>query len=147
MPIITNQDIINLFEQAALTDKRLPRAIKKQKTTASWQEVKQEKMYKHSWNDATFVIKPSSKDISRWWIASTLLREVVEDLQVKRIIWSRAKKIPFSRIARFVGVDRRKVKTMWLEEIMYIRLWLQLHENNKKVNDMIDRIVLRNKYN
>ena len=99
MPIITDQDIINLFEQAALTDKRLPRAIKKQKTTASWQEVKQEKMYKHSWNDATFVVKPSSKDISRWWIASTILREVVEDLQAKRIIWSRAKKIPFSRIS------------------------------------------------
>ena len=147
MPIITNQDIINLFEQAALTDKRLPRAIKKQKTTASWQEVKQEKMYKHSWNDATFVIKPSSKDISRWWIASTLLREVVEDLQVKRIIWSRAKKIPFSRIARFVGVDRRKVKSMWLEEIMYIRLWLQLHEKTKKISDMIDKIVVVNKYN
>jgi len=147
MPIITDQDIINLFEQAALTDKRLPRAIKKQKTTASWQEVKQEKMYKHSWNDATFVIKPSSKDISRWWIASTLLREVVEDLQVKRIIWSRAKKIPFSRIARFVGVDRRKVKTIWIEEIMYIRLWLQLHQNTKKISDMIDRIVLINKYN
>jgi hypothetical protein len=147
MPIITDQDIINLFEQAALTDKRLPRAIKKQKTTASWQEVKQEKMYKHSWNDATFVIKPSSKDISRWWIASTILREVVEDLQVKRIIWSRAKKIPFSRIARFVGVDRRKVKTIWIEEIMYIRLWLQLHQNTKKISDMIDRIVLINKYN
>jgi len=147
MPIITNQDIINLFEQAALTDKRLPRAFKKQKTTASWQEVKQEKMYRHSWYDATFVVKPTSKDISRWWIASTILREVVEDLQAKRIIWSRAKKIPFSRIARFVGVDRRKVKTMWLEEIMYIRLWLQLHENNKKVNDMIDKIVVRNKYN
>ena len=147
MPIITDQDIINLFEQAALTDKRLPRAIKKQKTTASWQEVKQEKMYKHSWNDATFVIKPSSKDISRWWIASTLLREVVEDIQVKRIIWSRAKKIPFSRIARFVGVDRRKVKTIWIEEIMYIRLWLQLHQNTKKISDMIDRIVLINKYN
>ena len=147
MPIITNQDIINLFEQAALTDKRLPRAIKKQKTTASWQEVKQEKMYKHSWNDATFVVKPSSKDISRLGIASTILREVVEDLQAKRIIWSRAKKIPFSRIARFVGVDRRKVKTIWIEEIMYIRLWLQLHQNTKKVNDMIDRIVLRNRYN
>jgi len=147
MPIITDQDIINLFEQAALTDKRLPRAIKKQKTTASWQEVKQEKMYKHSWNDATFFIKPSSKDISRWWIASTLLREVVEDIQVKRIIWSRAKKIPFSRIARFVGVDRRKVKTIWIEEIMYIRLWLQLHQNTKKISDMIDRIVLINKYN
>ena len=147
MPIITNQDIINLFEQAAQTDKRLPRAIKKQKTTASWQEVKQEKMYKHSWNDATFVVKPSSKDISRWWIASTILREVVEDLQAKRIIWSRAKKIPFSRIARFVGVDRRKVKTMWLEEIMYIRLWLQLHEKTKKICEMIDKIVVVIKYN
>ena len=147
MPIITNQDIINLFEQAALTDKRLPKAIKKQKTTASWQEVKQEKMYKHSWNDVEFVIRPSSKDISRWWIAHTILREIVEDIPATRIIWSKAKKIPFSKIARFVGVDRRKVKTMWLEEIMYIRLWLQLHENNKKGNDMIDRIVLRNRYN
>ena len=147
MPKVTTNDLIKLFEEAARTDRRLPPAVKKQKTTASWLATKQEKMYSHSWNKVEFVIRPTSKDISRWWIASILLREVVEDIDLKRIIWLKAKRFPWTHIARFVGVDRRKVKRMWEEEIMYIRLWLQLNQNNKKINDIIDKIVINKKYN
>ena len=86
MPEVTTNDLIKLFEEAARTDRRLPPAVKKQKTTASWLATKQEKMYSHSWNKVEFVIRPTSKDISRWWIASILLREVVEDIDLKRII-------------------------------------------------------------
>ena len=142
MPEITVRDIVYLFEEAARTDRRLPRAFKKPKTTATWLETKQEKMYQHSWNKNELVVRPTARQIDRWWIASTLLREVVENIELKRIIWSKAKRFPWSQIARFVGVDRRKVKKMWEEEIMYIRLWLQLQEKNKKINDIIDKIVI-----
>jgi len=142
MPEITTQDIINLFEDAARTDKRLPSAIKKQKTTA-WMDHTQEKMYKHSYYAANFKIVPSSRDISRWWIASEILRSVVEDIEIKKLIWVRANKFPWTFIGRRFGYSRRKAKQVFEEEIIYIRLWLQLHEKHKKVNDMIDKIVLK----
>ena len=142
MPEITTQDIINLFEDAARTDRRLPSAIKKQKITA-WMDHTQEKMYQHSYYAANFKIVPSSRDISRWWIASEILRSVVEDIEIKKLIWIRANKLPWTMIGRRFGYHRRKVKQMFEEEIIYIRLWLQLHSNHKKVNDMIDKIVLK----
>ena len=142
MPEITTQDIINLFEDAARTDRRLPSAIKKQKTTA-WMDHTQEKMYKHSYHAASYKIVPSSKDISRWWIASEILRSVVEDVEKKKLIWVRANKYPWTVIGRRFGYHRRKVKQMFEEEIIYIRLWFQLHSKHKKVSDMIDKIVLK----
>jgi|TARA_R100001460_G_scaffold10632_2_gene25115 hypothetical protein len=143
MPRITSDDIVKLFEEAAVTDKRLPAPFKKQRLTMPWQETRQEKMYRYSYNNIEYIIRPSSQDISRWWIASILLGQIVEDLEVKKIIWLRAKKFPYSQIGRFVGKDRRKVKVIFEEEIAYIRLWLELYQGHKKINDMIDKIVLR----
>ena len=102
MPEITTQDIINLFEDAARTDRRLPSAIKKQKTTA-WMDHTQEKMYKHSYHAASYKVVPSSRDISRWWIASEILRSVVEDVEKKKLIWVRANKYPWTVIGRRFG--------------------------------------------
>jgi len=146
MPEITTQDIINLFEDAARTDRRLPSAIKKQKITA-WMDHTQEKMYQHSYYAANFKIVPSSRDISRWWIASEILRSVVEDIDTKKIIWIRARRFPWSNIGRMFGYSRHKVKKIWEEEMIYIRLWLQLHSKNKKISDMIDKIMLKKRYN
>jgi hypothetical protein len=39
------------------------------------------------------------------------------------------------------GYSRYKVKEKWLDEIAYIRLWLQLYQKNKKISDMIDKII------
>ena len=143
---ITVQDIITLFEQAALTDRRLPAAIRKQRITA-WLEYKQEKMYQHSYHKVEFKIIPTSRDIARWQIATTILKEIVEDIELKKIIWLRAKKFPYTQLGRLFGMSRRKLKQKYIEEIIYIRLWLQLHQQNKKISDMIDKIVLEKKYN
>ena len=146
MPDITTHDIIILFEEAARTDRRLPPAFKKANTTY-WMDYRQEKMYQHSWHKAEYTVKPTSKQISRWWIASEILRSVVEDIDTKKIIWVRAKRFPWSNIGRMFGYSRHKVKKIWEEEIIYIRLWLQLHSNNKKISDMIDKIMLKKRYN
>jgi|TARA_A100000171_G_C1995827_1_gene79495 hypothetical protein len=143
MPRITTDDIVKLFEEAAVTDKRLPAPFKKQRLTMPWQETKQEKMYRYSYNNIDYIIRPSSVDISRWWIASIILSKIVDEIETKKIIWLRAKKFPYAQIGRFVGKDRRKIKLIYEEEIMFIRLWLELHQNHKKINDMIDKIVLR----
>tara|TARA_R110002012_G_C11652591_1_gene611523 strand:- start:2257 stop:2697 length:441 start_codon:yes stop_codon:yes gene_type:complete len=146
MPEIVIKDIIDLFEEAALTDRRLPSAWSKQRVTA-WLDYTQEKMYMHSYNKVNFRIVPNSRDIQRWQIATEILKEVVESIEHKKIIWSRAKKIPFTQLGRMFGMSRRKIKIVWLEEIIYIRLWLQLHEKNKKIRDMIDKIVHKKRYN
>ena len=94
-----------------------------------------------------FKIVPTSRDIARWQIATTILKEIVEDIDLKKIIWLRAKKFPYTQLGRLFGMSRRKLKQKYMEEIIYIRLWLQLHQQHKKISDMIDKIVLEKKYN
>ena len=79
--VIAVEDIIELFKQAADTDKRLPAAIRRQQITA-WLDYKQEKMYKTSYHKASFKIIPNAKDIKRWEIASWILREIVNELDI-----------------------------------------------------------------
>ena len=145
MPEITVQDLIHLFEEAARTDRRLPPAFRKTKTT-SWLEYRQEKMYMHSWNKTEFKIIPTAKQIDRWWIASQLLGNVVQDIDLKKIIWLRAKRFPWTRIAKTFGMSRHKAKKAWEEELIYVRLWLHLHSKQKKINDIIDKIMIRTRY-
>ena len=140
MSKILAQDIINLFEEAARTDRRLPPAFTKQKTTA-WLDYSQEKMYQSSWHKTEFKIMPNQQQVSRWWIASELLRLVIEDIDNRKLIWARAKKMPFTQLGRMFGCSRHKIKNKYLEEIAYLRLWLELHKNNKKINDIINKII------
>ena len=143
MPDITTHDIILLFEEAARTDRRLPPAFKKARTT-HWMDYRQEKMYQHSWHKAEYKVKPTSRQITRWWIASEILRTIVEDIDTKKIIWVRARRFPWTHIGRMFGFNRHKVKKIWEEEIMYIRLYLQLSaKKNKKYNDIIDKIMVK----
>ena len=146
MPEINTKDIILLFEEAARTDRRLPPAYKKAKTT-HWVEYRQEKMYQNSWHKTELKVRPTSRQISRWWIAHIILGSVVEDIDTKKIIWIRAKRFSWSTIGRMFGYSRHKVKKLWEEEIIYIRLWLQIHSTNKKVLDMVDKIVIKKRYN
>ena len=146
MPDITTHDIILLFEEAARTDRRLPPAFKKASTTY-WMDYRQEKMYQHSWHKSEFKVKPTQRQVSRWWIASEIIRSGVEDIDTKKIISLRARRFPYSNIGRMFGYSRHKVKKIWEEEIIYIRLWFQLHSKNKKISDMIDKIMLKKRYN
>ena len=139
--VITVEDIIELFKQAADTDKRLPPAIRKQQITA-WLDYRQEKMYKHSYHKASFKIVPNARDIARWEIASWILRELVKELDMRKIIWLRGRRFPFTQLGRIFGYTRKQIKNKYLEEIIYLRLWLQLHQNDKKISDIIDKIVL-----
>jgi len=139
--VIAVEDIIELFKQAADTDKRLPAAIRRQQITA-WLDYKQEKMYKTSYHKASFKIVPNAKDIKRWEIASWILREIVSDLDMRKIIWLRGRRFPFTQLGRIFGYTRKQIKNKYDEEIIFVRLWLQLHSKNKKISDIIDKIVL-----
>ena len=140
MPKITIQDIIDLYEEAARTDRRLPPAFKKRRSTA-WLDYKQEKMYLHSYHKTEFRIIPNSQQVSRWWIASELLRLIIRDVDCRKLIWARGKRMSFTKLGKMFGYSRRKVKSLWLDEMAYMRLWLQLHEKNKKIRDIVDKII------
>ena len=140
MPKITIQNIIDLYEEAARTDRRLPPAFKKRRSTA-WIDYRQEKMYQYSYHKTEFRIVPNSRQISRWWIASELLRLVIADVDCRKLIWARGKRMSFTQLGKMFGYSRRKIKNLWLDEITYMRLWLQLHEKHKKISDIIDKII------
>jgi hypothetical protein len=142
MSEIAVQDLIHLFEEAARTDRRLPPAFRKARTT-QWMEYRQERMYRNSWHKTEYKVVPSSRQIDRWWIASQLLGNVVKDVDTKKIIWLRGRRFPWMRIAKTFGMSRYKAKKTWEEELIYIRLWLQLQKKNKKINDIIDKIMVR----
>jgi hypothetical protein len=142
MPEITVYDLIHLFEEAARTDRRLPSAFRKTRTT-SWLDYRQEKMYKHSYHKTEFKIVPTALQVDRWWVASELLRLIVKDIDTKKIIWLRAKKIPFTQLGRAFGMSRHKVKKVWEEELIYLRLYLQLYQKDKKISSILDKICVR----
>ena len=142
MPEITVYDLIHLFEEAARTDRRLPSAFRKTRTT-SWLDYRQEKMYKHSYHKTEYKIVPTALQVDRWWIASELLRLIVKDIDTKKIIWLRAKKIPFTQLGRAFGMSRHKVKKVWEEELIYLRLYLQLYQKDKKISSILDKICVR----
>ena len=145
MPEITVYDLIHLFEEAARTDRRLPSAFRKTRTT-SWLDYRQEKMYKHSYHKTEFKIVPTALQVDRWWVASELLRLIVKDIDTKKIIWLRAKKIPFTQLGRVFGMSRHKVKKVWEEELIYLRLYLQLYQKDKKISSILDKICVRKGY-
>ena len=142
MPEITVYDLIHLFEEAARTDRRLPSAFRKTRTT-SWLDYRQEKMYMHSYHKTEFKIVPTALQVDRWWVASELLRLIVKDIDTKKIIWLRAKKIPFTQLGRAFGMSRHKVKKVWEEELIYLRLYLQLYQKDKKISSILDKICVR----
>ena len=146
MPKIEFQDIVNLYEEAARTDRRLPPAYVKQKTTA-WVDYRQEKMYQHSYHKTELKIVPSPRQVERWWIASELLRIFIDECDMRKLIWARAKKIPFTKLGRIFGYSRHKIKQKWLEEVAFLRLCLQQAQTdpkkNKKIISIIDKIIIR----
>tara|TARA_R100000656_G_C3934747_1_gene125589 strand:- start:426 stop:860 length:435 start_codon:yes stop_codon:yes gene_type:complete len=142
MPEITVYDLIHLFEEAARTDRRLPSAFRKARTT-SWLEYKQEKMYMHSYHKTEYKIVPTALQIDRWWVACEILGRLVKDIDTKKIIWLRAKKIPFTQLGRAFGMSRHKVKKVWEEELIYLRLYLQLYQKDKKISSILDKICVR----
>jgi hypothetical protein len=142
---VTVQDLIHLFEEAARTDRRLPSAFQKTRTT-SWLDYRQEKMYKHSYHKTEFRVVPTAKQIDRWWVACELLGTIIKDIDTKKIVWLRASRFPWTRIAKTFGMSRHKAKKLWEEELIYVRLWLQLNRRQKKINDIIDKIMIRTRY-
>jgi|TARA_R100001530_G_scaffold135746_1_gene113771 hypothetical protein len=142
MPEVTVQDLIHLFEEAVRTDRRLPSAFRKERTTA-WLDYRQEKMYQHSYHKADFKIVPTASQIDRWWIACEILGKLVKDIDTKRMLWMRAKKIPFTQLGRAFGVSRHKIKKTWEEELIYLRLYLQIHQKNEKISSIVDKICVR----
>ena len=142
MSEVTVQDLIHLFEEAARTDRRLPSAFIKARTT-SWLDYRQEKMYKHSYHKTDFRIIPTASQVDRWWVACEILGRLVKDIDHKRIIWLRAKRMPFTQLGRAFGMSRHRIKKIWEEELIYLRLYLQLHQKNKKISSILDKICVR----
>ena len=142
MPEVTVYDLIHLFEEAASTDRRLPSAFQKTRTT-QWLEYKQEKMYMHNYYKTDFKIIPTALQIDRWWVACEILGRLVKDIDTKKIIWLRAKKIPFTQLGRAFGMSRHRIKKIWEEELIYLRLYLQLYQKDKKISSIVDKICVR----
>ena len=84
--------------------------------------------------------------INKKWVEHNKKEYGVQIIELKKIIWLRARRFPWTRIAKTFGMSRHKAKKAWEEELIYVRLWLQLHSQQKKINDIIDKIVIRTRY-
>jgi len=128
------------FNEAARTDRRLPGVIKHQKMS-SWVDYNKLEWLDKGYNDRKIIIRPTPRQITRWWFSQIILLEFVEEEESRKLIWLRAKRYPWTHIGRALGMDRRKVKSKYEEELIYLSLLLESNRRDKRIVDIIDKIL------
>lgn len=122
-------DLHDLFLEAAMTDRRLPAAVRKQKL-ASWPEYPLD-WHGYGWTQqGDTILRPTSKQISNYDYALRLGSGMPES--DRRIVWAvahsaafRARGPQWSKLARMLGLnDPRRVKQAYQDAL--VRLYYQV---------------------
>jgi len=122
-------DLHDLFLEAAMTDRRLPAAVRKQKL-ASWPEYPLD-WHGYGWTQqGDTILRPTSKQISNYDHALRLGSGMPEN--DRRIVWAvahsaafRARGPQWSKLARMLGLnDPRRVKQAYQDAL--VRLYYQV---------------------
>ena len=128
------------FNEAARTDRRLPNVIKHQKMS-SWVDYNKLDWLDKGYNSRKIVVRPTGRQITRWWFSQIILLEFVEDQDMRKLIWLRAKRYPWTHIGRALALDRRKAKNKYEEELIYLSMLLETNRRDKRIVDIIDKIL------
>lgn len=106
------------LERAAVTLRRLPPAIRKQRLTA-WPVVVHSRQEAYGWESAAYKEPPpTAADITALDRVLLWLRAV--DEVERRILWGYALHIRREKLARMIGKSRRTIWTYWMSGLMRI---------------------------
>tara|TARA_R110002153_G_scaffold172551_5_gene325428 strand:+ start:248 stop:643 length:396 start_codon:yes stop_codon:yes gene_type:complete len=118
-PTPSKKDILGwteLLEVAARTERRLPRAIKKQRLT-SWVDYKTNPNESYGYEKATYRLPPPpAEDIDIF--EKVLVWFAFLEKEERQILWARAYRIKWVRIAKRFGCNRNTARTRWLKALM-----------------------------
>jgi hypothetical protein len=71
------------------------------------------------------------------WDVSIDLLLLLENVETRRLIWSKANKYSYSAIGRMLGLDRRKVKQVYITALIHLE---SLVKTQKDLLAKIDKI-------
>jgi hypothetical protein len=129
--------LTDILETAARCDRYLP-GLKKPTTPRMFDII--ETTYNPS--EHGYYIKPqlklraTPKMIACWDVSIDLLL-LLENVETRRLIWSKANKYSYSAIGRMLGLDRRKVKQVYITALIHLE---SLVKTQKDLLAKIDKI-------
>ena len=117
---------VDLFETAARADRYVP-GIKYPKAAGMYSILE----VVHNQNEHGFYVKgrmklrATGKMLTCWELAIDLL--LLVPLLDRQLIWSRANKYSYNEIGKLLGLERRKVKSYYLNSLMNLEKQLKLN--------------------
>tara|TARA_R100000152_G_C6677068_1_gene111901 strand:- start:112 stop:513 length:402 start_codon:yes stop_codon:yes gene_type:complete len=115
-----------LLEVAARTERRLPKAIKKQKLT-SWVDYKTNPHENYGYEKATYRLPPPPpEDIDIF--EKVLVWFTYLDKDERQILWARAYRLKWIGIAKRFGCNRNTARTRWLKALFHL---IEIVEKNR----------------
>ena len=133
--MVTAETLVDWFEEAIQTDRKLPPAYRK-----GYSAMRFDIKHDTTEHGAAVTKKPkiaaSSKQIARY---EFLLFDITPMLskQEREIVWLRGLRVPYVRIGRKMGMHRHTVKKKYIEALVFIKLLVAL---DKKLFAKIDKI-------
>ena len=122
--------LIRLFDDAAETDKLLPRVIRKQKMS-SWVDYPDEiTSYGYTHIKDLVAVLPDQIQIDRWEIATKILMEI-EDMNMRKVIWAKANGASWVWLAKRTKMSRQWIKEKYLEALIIMAYKINKNKDNK----------------
>lgn len=133
---LTVVEIAERFEEAALTEKRMPDRGRPRGFASSWPEVVRSKNTAYGFEQARMRVVPSAREIQRMEEAQEwpMLLRSGDDLRDKidrDIIWGKAAGLPGRAICRRAGLSRSQVHRRWQAALITIEKRLGARRSSK----------------
>ena len=132
---LTTSFIVELFEEAISTDKKLPPAFKKGYSHMKF-DIKHDATEHAAWDKREMRVAASSKDIARYEFILFNINPLLNQTE-RKLMWSRALRVPYHHLGKKLKMHRHTVKQKYLETIIYIKYLIAY---DKKQLDKFDKI-------
>tara|TARA_R100001443_G_scaffold96634_1_gene103470 strand:+ start:2101 stop:2514 length:414 start_codon:yes stop_codon:yes gene_type:complete len=132
---LTTSFIVELFEEAISTDKKLPPAYKKGYSHMKF-DVKHEATEHAAWDKREMRVAASSKEIARYEFILFNINPLLSKTE-RKLMWSRALRVPYHYLGKKLKMHRHTVKEKYIETIIYIKYLIAY---DKKLLDKFDKI-------
>lgn len=132
---ISAAGIVDLFAEAIETDKKLPSAYRKGASAMQF-DIVHDASDHAAWKKREPKIVASAKQIARYEFVLFNINPLLTPMD-RKLMWSRAMKVPYTHLAKKLKMHRHTVKEKYLETVIFIKYLIAY---DKKLLDMIDKI-------
>ena len=127
--------IVDWYEEAIDTDKKLPSAYRKGASAMQF-DIVHDASDHAAWKKSEPKIVASAKQIARYEMLLFNINPLLTPIE-RKLVWSRALRVPYTHIGKKLKMHRHTVKEKYLETIIFIKYLIAY---DKKLLDMIEKI-------